>query len=95
VALMTHEGVRRFHTSHDYAPPTRLVTLGDHDPMLDAILGQAIERGELRADLDLEALDAMPFGAILARATLGERLDRAWVERVVATAWDAATGGRP
>ena len=63
--------------------------------VVDAVIMRAVERRELRDDVDLEALDAMLFGAVLARATLGERLDRAWVERIVATAWDAATGGRP
>lgn len=57
--------------------------------VVDTVMARAAERGELRADADLEALDAMLFGAVLARATLGARLDRSWVERVVATAWAA------
>ena len=82
-----------------------LLAAGTHDPELiaafrervvrprhevvDAVMARAAERGELRPDVDLEALDAMLFGAVLARATLGERLDRSWVERVVDTAWAA------
>lgn len=57
--------------------------------VVDAVMARAAERGELRADADLEALDAMLFGAVLARATLGERLDEAWVARIVDTAWEA------
>ncbi|MEX1345325.1 MAG: TetR/AcrR family transcriptional regulator [Candidatus Limnocylindrales bacterium] len=57
--------------------------------VVDAVLARAAERGELRADADLEALDAMLFGAVLARATLGETLDHSWVERIVDTAWAA------
>lgn len=88
-----------------------LLAAGTHDPALiaafrqrvvrprhlivDAVIARAVERGELRDDVDLEALDAMLFGAVLARATLGERLDRAWVERVVATAWEAVAVERP
>lgn len=63
--------------------------------VVDAVLTRAIERGELREGVDLEALDAMLFGSILARATLGERLDRAWVERIVATAWESMAEERP
>lgn len=88
-----------------------LLAAGAHDPELiaafrdrvvrprhlvvDAVIARAAERGELRDDVDLEALDAMLFGAVLARATLGERLDRPWVERVVATAWQAVGVERP
>lgn len=62
--------------------------------IVDAVIARAIERGELRPDIDLEAIDAMLFGAVFARATLGERLDRPWVERVVATAWVAMADER-
>jgi AcrR family transcriptional regulator len=63
--------------------------------VVDAVMERARQRGELRSNADLEALDAMLFGAVLARATLGERLDRAWVERVLATAWEAVAKERP
>ena len=62
--------------------------------VVDAVMARAAERGELHTDADLEALDAMLFGAVLARATLGERLDRAWVERIVDTAWAAVAVDR-
>ena len=46
-------------------------------------------RGDVRSDLDAEAVDAMLFGALLARATLGEEPTEGWAERVVAAAWPA------
>jgi AcrR family transcriptional regulator len=55
--------------------------------MVDAILRRGIERGEIAQDADLEVADALLFGAVLARATLGHQLDADWVERVVAVAW--------
>jgi AcrR family transcriptional regulator len=45
--------------------------------------------GDVRADLDVEAVDAMLFGALLARATLGEEPTEVWANRVVAAAWPA------
>ena len=48
-----------------------------------------IERGEVRPDIDLEAIDAMLFGSLLARAVLGETMEERWPERVVGSAWPA------
>jgi len=48
-----------------------------------------IERGEVRPDMDLEAVDAMLFGSLLARAVLGETMEERWPERVVGSAWPA------
>lgn len=53
-----------------------------------------IERGEVRADIDLEAIDAMLFGSLLARAVLGEATEERWPERVVGSAWPALAVGQ-
>ena len=50
-------------------------------------LRRGVERGEIAADADLEVVDALLYGAVLARATLGHGLDAGWVERVVAVVW--------
>jgi AcrR family transcriptional regulator len=64
--------------------------------VVHATLRAGIERGEVRADADVEALDAMLFGALLARTILGEPADEAWARRVVDAAWPAlAAHARP
>jgi AcrR family transcriptional regulator len=63
--------------------------------IVHATLEAGRRRGDVRADLDLEAVDAMLFGALLARATLGEEPTAAWAERVVAAAWPAIGGPGP
>lgn len=60
--------------------------------VVDGVLQRGMERGELAADADLEVVDALLFGAILARALLGYGLDEGWVERVVAVVWRAVGG---
>jgi AcrR family transcriptional regulator len=57
--------------------------------VVHATIRRGVERGEVRADIDIEAVDAMLFGSLLARATLGEPVDEAWARRVVAAAWPA------
>jgi AcrR family transcriptional regulator len=57
--------------------------------VVHATLRRGVERGEVRPDVDVEAVDAMLFGSLLARATLGEAVDEAWARRVVAAAWPA------
>jgi AcrR family transcriptional regulator len=64
--------------------------------VVHAVLEGAVERGEVRADLDLEAVDAMLFGSLLARAMAGEPVTDAFVERVVELLWrSVAAPGRP
>lgn len=53
------------------------------------VLQGAIDRGQIRSDADLDAVDAMLFGSLLARAVVGERLDASWAARVVDVAWRA------
>jgi AcrR family transcriptional regulator len=43
-----------------------------------------IERGEVRTDMDLEAIDAMLFGSLLARAVLGETMEERWPSSILA-----------
>lgn len=43
--------------------------------------------GDVAASADREAVDGLLFGALLARAILGEPVDGAWVDRVVDQLW--------
>lgn len=61
--------------------------------VVHATIRRGIERGEVRPDVDVEAIDAMLFGSLLARATLGEPVDEAWATRVVRAAWPALAAG--
>jgi len=67
----------------------RLAIVEPRHRVVEAVLRRGIDRGEIAADVDLDAVDAMLFGAVLARATLGLPLDGTWAERVVAVAWRA------
>jgi AcrR family transcriptional regulator len=55
--------------------------------VVHSVLREGIERGIVAAGADLEAVDASLFGAVLARAVLGEPVDDAWIDRVIAQAW--------
>jgi AcrR family transcriptional regulator len=57
--------------------------------VIHALLQQGIDAGDVRPDLDLEVADALLFGALLARATLGEPVDDAWRDRVINQVWKA------
>ena len=56
-----------------------------------AIIHDVVERGvragDVAADADREAIDGLLFGALLARAILGEAVDAAWIDRVVDQLW--------
>ena len=54
---------------------------------MHGVLRDGVERGIVAADTDFEAVDAGLFGAVLARAVLGEPVDDAWIDRVIAQAW--------
>jgi len=64
-----------------------------------AIVHDVVERGvaagDVATDADREAIDGLLFGALLARATLGEVVDADWIDRVVGQLWRgiAAPGG--
>lgn len=82
------------------ADPTLLATFRDavfrpQHAVVHGLLRTGIERGAVRADVDLEAVDAMLFGGLLARAILGESVDDEWCHRMVEAAWPsiAARGG--
>ena len=56
-----------------------------------AIIHDVVERGvragDVAADADREAIDGLLFGALLARAILGEAVDAGWIDRVVDQLW--------
>jgi AcrR family transcriptional regulator len=54
---------------------------------LRGVLERGIERGEIRADADLDAAINMLFGAFLAGRLSGYASDDAWTDRIVATVW--------
>jgi AcrR family transcriptional regulator len=63
--------------------------------VVHSVLRDGIEHGLVAADADLEAVDASLFGAILARAVLGEPVDAAWIDRVIAQAWQGIAAVQP
>lgn len=63
--------------------------------VINALLQQGIDAGDVRSDLDLEVADALLFGALLARATLGEPVDAAWRDRVIDQVWKAIASTDP
>jgi AcrR family transcriptional regulator len=63
--------------------------------VVHATIRSGIDRGDLRPGLDTEAVDAMLFGALLARAILGDVPDEEWALRVVDAAWPALTARPP
>lgn len=57
--------------------------------IVHATLEAGMRRGDVRANVDVEAVDAMLFGALLARAVLGEEPTQVWAQRIVTAAWPA------
>ena len=55
--------------------------------VIHRVVEQGIDGGEIARDADREAIDGLLFGALLARAILGEPMDAAWIERVIDQAW--------
>lgn len=55
--------------------------------VVHAVLRRGVRAGVVDAGADLEAVDSMLFGALIARAALGEPVDEAWIERVLDQAW--------
>lgn len=55
--------------------------------IIHRVVRQGIERGEIAPTADREAIDSLLFGALLARAILGEPVDEAWIERVIDQLW--------
>jgi AcrR family transcriptional regulator len=68
--------------------------------VIHAVVERGVATGEIAPDADREALDGLLFGALVARAILGETVDAAWIGRVVDQAWrgmrasDAPGSGR-
>lgn len=63
--------------------------------VVHGVLRDGVERGIVAADADFEAVDALLFGAVLARAVLGEPVDDGWIDRVVRQAWDGIAAAPP
>lgn len=63
--------------------------------VVHGVLRDGIQRGIVAADADLEAVDASLFGAVLARAVLGEPVDAAWIDRVITQAWQGIAAVQP
>jgi AcrR family transcriptional regulator len=60
------------------------------DPRQDvvqAVLRRGIASGGVDAGADLDAVAGMLFGALIARAALGEPVDEGWIDRVLEQAW--------
>jgi AcrR family transcriptional regulator len=55
--------------------------------VVHGVLRRGVERGEVDPEADVEVVDAMLFGSLLARASLGEPITDAWLDRVIAAAW--------
>ena len=51
------------------------------------VVARGIVCGDVATDADREAIDSLLFGALLARAILGEAVDAAWIDRVVDQLW--------
>ena len=63
--------------------------------VVHSVLRDGIARGLVAVDADLDAVDAGLFGAVLARAVLGEPVDNAWIARVIAQAWQGIAAVQP
>jgi AcrR family transcriptional regulator len=58
-----------------------------HRAAVHRVLDRGVARGEVRADADRDVGDSLLFGALLARAMLGETVDAAWIDRTLDQAW--------
>ncbi len=63
--------------------------------VVHGVLRDGVECGIVAADADFEAVDAILFGAVLARAVLGEPVDDDWIDRVIAQAWHGIAAVAP
>jgi TetR/AcrR family transcriptional regulator, regulator of autoinduction and epiphytic fitness len=62
---------------------------GRGQAIIDGVLGDAIDRGELRANTDIEAVRDGLIGALFVRRFLSDQpLNRAYLDRIVANALD-------
>ncbi len=55
--------------------------------VIHRVVDEGARAGDVAASVDREAVDGLLFGALLARAILGEPIDRAWIDRVVDQLW--------
>lgn len=80
------------HRDPDLTASFREAVFRPQHAIVHATLETGQRCGDVRADLDIDAVDAMLFGALLARATLGEEPTEGWADRVIAAAWPAIAG---
>lgn len=55
--------------------------------VIHRVVADGVAAGDVATDADREAIDSLLFGALLARAILGETVDAAWIDRVVDQLW--------
>ncbi|MEJ7751724.1 MAG: TetR/AcrR family transcriptional regulator [Candidatus Limnocylindrales bacterium] len=60
---------------------------GPHRVMVGSVLRSGVESGEIAADADLEIVDTLLFGALLARSILGEPVTDSWLKGLVDSIW--------
>jgi len=65
----------------------RRTLLSPRSEVVQRVLADAVTSGEVAPDADIEVVDAMLFGSLLARACMGHPLDTAWVGRVITAIW--------
>ncbi len=92
---MTVIGSLLAHTRQDalLTDVLRGTLLRPRSQVVQGVLTKAVASGEVSADADIEVVDAMLFGSLLARALMGHQLDTAWVGRVMSAIWRSLTAG--
>ncbi len=55
--------------------------------VIHRVVAEGARAGEVAPDADGEAVDGLLFGALIARAILGEPVDAAWVDRILDQLW--------
>ncbi|HEU4759496.1 MAG TPA: TetR/AcrR family transcriptional regulator, partial [Dehalococcoidia bacterium] len=68
---------------------------GPHHEAVTAVLRRAIDRGEVRPDLDVRTTVELLVGAALARLIPGKPTDDDWIESVIATVWEGMRAQGP
>ena len=72
----------------------RIAVFEPRHAVVHRVLRRGVELGSIRSDADLDAVDAMLFGSLLARGIVGAPLDSEWAERVVDVAWRSIASDR-
>lgn len=67
---------------------------GPHHEAVAAILRQAVDRGEVRRDLDIPTTVDLVVGAALARLIPGKPMGGDWIQSLIATVWGGIRASR-